>query len=124
MTQPLMLLVYERLLPGTQMVTRLEDMDYRVKVIAEAAQLVPQAEQEKPLLVIADLGTNHRPICSAIESLKRNEATFHVPVLAIAMARDAVGQTEARRAGATLVVHDHVILAHLKQFVDQALQLD
>ena len=36
MTQPLALVLYERLLPGSQLVNRLQDLNYRVQVIADA----------------------------------------------------------------------------------------
>ena len=36
MTQPLALVLYEKLLPGSQLVNRLQDLNYRVQAIADA----------------------------------------------------------------------------------------
>ena len=55
MTQPLALVIYERLLPGSQIVNRLQDLNYRVQVIADAGSLVECAERVSPMLVLADL---------------------------------------------------------------------
>ena len=40
MIQPLALVFYERLLPGSQVVNRLQDMRYRVQVVGDPAGLV------------------------------------------------------------------------------------
>ncbi len=40
MTEPLALVLYERLLPGSQVVNRLQDLRYRVQTVAEARLLV------------------------------------------------------------------------------------
>jgi CheY-like chemotaxis protein len=124
MTQPLTLCVYERLLPGGQLVNRLQDMGYRVQAIADPATLVEQAEREKPLLIMADLEPRQQQVCEAISSLKKNSATSHIPIIAFAPARNAAVQDTARTAGATLVVNDSAILVHLNQFLEQALQVD
>jgi len=124
MTQPLTLCLYERLLPGGQLVNRLQDLGYRVQSIADPAGLTEQAEHEKPLLVMADLEPRQNQVCEAIATLKKNSATSHIPVIAFASARNTVLQEAARTAGATLVVNDSAILVHLDQFLEQALQVD
>ena len=55
MTEPLALVFYEKLMPGSQIVNRLQDLKYRVRTIGDPALLVESAEQAKPLLVLADL---------------------------------------------------------------------
>ena len=65
MTQPLALVLYERLLPGSQIVNRLQDLNYRVQAIGEANRLVECAEQAKPLLVLADLESTRRRLLVA-----------------------------------------------------------
>jgi CheY-like chemotaxis protein len=124
MTRPLTLLLYEELLPGGQLVNRLQDLGYRVQSLGDPALLVEQAESEKPILVIADLEPRPNEVCEAISRLKSNQATAHVPVIAFASASNVAVQEKARGAGATLVVHDTAILAHLSQFLEQALQVD
>jgi CheY-like chemotaxis protein len=124
MTRPLALFVFERVLPGGQLVNRLQDLGYRVQSLSAPATLVEQAEQEKPLLVLVDLEPDEQAVCTAIEHLKKNSATAHIPVIAFAPAAQAGLQEAARAAGATLVVQDTAILAHLNQFLEQALQVE
>ena len=124
MNQPLTLCLYERLLPGGQLVNRLQDLGYRVQSLADPATLVEQAEREKPLLVMADLEPRQNQVCDAIATLKKNSATNHIPVIAFASTRNTAIQEAARTAGATLVVSDSAILVHLDQFLEQALQVD
>jgi CheY-like chemotaxis protein len=82
MTQPLALIVYERLLPGSQLVNRLQDLSYRVQTLGEAERLVECAEQAKALLVLVDLASTRSDVCAAIGRLKQNPATRHLPVIA------------------------------------------
>ncbi len=124
MTQPLALVVYEKLLPGSQLVNRLQDLKYRVQVVADAGKLVECAEQAKPMLVLADLESKQHNVCAALGRLKQNGSTKHVPVIAFARDDAAELQSAARSAGATLVVSDAAILTHLPQFLDQALQVE
>ena len=124
MTRPLALFVYERLLPGGQLVNRLQDLGYRVQSLGDPATLVEQAEREKPLLVVLDLEPRHDQACAAISALKKNAATAHLPVLAFALPSHTALHEAARAAGATLVVNDNAVLVHLNQFLQQALQVD
>ena len=124
MTQPLALFLYEKLLPGGQLVNRLQDLGYRVQPLSNPASLVEHAEQEKPLLVLADIEPHQEQVCVAISSLKHNAATAHIPVIAVSSGTNTGGQAAARDAGATLAVSDTAILVHLSQFLEQALQVD
>jgi CheY-like chemotaxis protein len=124
MTQPLALVLYEKLLPGSQLVNRLQDMNYRVQAIADADRLVECAEQAKPMLVLADLESIRDNVCAALAHLRQNAATKHLPVIAFSGESAAELQAAARAAGATLVVTEAAILNHLPQFLDQALQLE
>src|ERR1700677_3769532 len=54
MTQPLALVLYEKLLPGSQLVNRLQDAGYRVQTVPAADALVASAEQEKTIIVLTD----------------------------------------------------------------------
>jgi CheY-like chemotaxis protein len=124
MTQPLALVYYEKLLPGSQLVNRLQDLSYRVQTVSEAAKLVECAEQVMPMLVLADLESAGKDICPAIARLKQNPATRHIPVIAFSSEPATELQEAARVAGATLVVTDTAIVNHLPQFLDQALQVE
>ncbi len=124
MTQPLALVLYERLLPGSQVVNRLQDLNYRVQSLTQPEQLTASAEETKPLIVLTDLEPAPPKVLTAVRQLKQNTATQHLPVIAFgADATDAL-KTEAESAGVTLLVSETAILNYLPQLLDQALQLD
>jgi CheY-like chemotaxis protein len=123
MTKPLALVFYERLLPGTQLVNRLQDLGYRVQTVQPAATLVTVAAQEKPLVVFADLQAARENVCEAIAKLKQNPATQHLPVVAFADEKREDLQEAARAVGA-IAAADPLVVSHLAQLLDQALQLD
>ena len=124
MTQPLALVVYEKLLPGTQLVNRLQDLNYRVRAVTDANALVAIARQEKPMLVLADLESTRNDICRVIAELRNDASTQHIPVIAVAKEGDSSLQKAAQAAGATLVAGETAILSHLSQFLDRALQVE
>ncbi len=121
MTQPLALICYEKLLPGSQLVNRLQDLGYRVRALDDAWSLPGCAEREKPLVVLADLDT--AGACEAIARLKQGAATGHLPVIAFAGQDQAGMQAAARDAGATLVVSVSGLLPQLEELLDQALEV-
>ena len=123
MTQPLALVLYERLLPGTQLVNRLQDIGYRVQIIHNPAQLVSSAEQDKPLVVFADLESTKGSVSEAISKLKQNTATKHLPVVAFAGDNQTELTSAAERAGG-IITGEAALLHHLPQVLDQAIQLD
>jgi len=124
MTQPLALVVYEKLLPGTQLVNRLQDLNYRVRAVTDSTTLVGIARQEKPMLVLADLESRKDDICKVIADLRSDPATQHIPVIAIAKEGDPMLLKAAETAGATLVAGETAILGHLTQFLDRALMVE
>ena len=119
MTQPLALLLYEKLLPGTQVVNRLQDLGWRVQTVNDATALSRSAEELKPVLVLADLSSSRGSVCEGITQLRSNQSTAHIPV--IAWSRDESKHAAAVSAGASLVVSDTAILQHLSQVIEQAL---
>src|SRR5512135_3039897 len=82
MTQPLALVFYERVLPGSQLVNRLQDLNYRVQSINERAALAETAAQAKPMLVLVDLQPGGMEVCEAVARLKQEPKTKHLPVIA------------------------------------------
>jgi CheY-like chemotaxis protein len=124
MTQPLALVFYEKLLPGSQLVNRLQDINYRVLTASTGDALVASATNEKPMIVFADLAARRVNVVETISKLRQNPATTHLPIVAFADEKDIALQSQARDAGATLVVNESAILTHLQHFLDQALQLD
>ncbi len=75
MTQPLALVLYERLLPGTQLVNRLQDLGYRVQVVEDPSTLIQTAEITGPLLVFADLESSRANVIDIIAQLRQNAST-------------------------------------------------
>jgi CheY-like chemotaxis protein len=124
MKLPLAILLYENLMPGSQLISRLQDLGYRVQSINDARLLVEVAQREKALVVIADLFSTKAEVCKEIKALKTNPATSHIPIVAFADANQRDLQKAATASGANLVASNLTILAHLPQFLDQALQID
>src|SRR5690348_7635883 len=123
MTEPLALVLYERLLPGSQVVNRLQDLNYRVQVVSDADMLVECAEQTRPMLVLADLESTRNNVCSAIARLGQNAGTKHLPVIAFGSEAEEV-QNAAKAAGVTLLVGEQAVLNHLAECLEQALQVE
>ena len=124
MTEPLALVMYERLMPGSQLVNRLQDLKYRVQTVNDPALLVKCAEETKPMVVLADLESNKNAVCGAIAQLRKNPGTSHLPVIGFGMEPPSDVQEEARKAGVNLIANEAAILGHLPQLLDQALQID
>jgi CheY-like chemotaxis protein len=123
-TLPLAIVFYEDLMPGSQLVNRLQDSQYRVQPILDPGELVACAGSAGPMLILADLVSTRADICGLIKQLRSNPVTAHVPVIAFADDAEVALQGAARAAGATLVVSDSVILTHLVQFIERALQVE
>ena len=124
MTKPLALVFYERLMPGSQLVNRLQDLGYRVQTITEASLLIETAKRERPMLVIVDLVAKRANICSIIKDMKANEETGHIPVVGFAAQKDQRLHTEAARCGATLVAYDDALLPQLPHLLEHALRVE
>lgn len=124
MTKPSALVFYEALLPGTQLVNRLQDLGYEVVTSAEPLTLLVQARTSKPLVIVIDLATRHADICGVIRQLRSAPETAHVPVLAFAKDGKEELRSAAHAAGATLVAGDTAVLSHLPHLLDQVLEID
>jgi CheY-like chemotaxis protein len=123
MTQPLALVFYEKLLPGSQLVNRLQDLNYRVQTAGDLPGLLQYAQTEGPMVVVVDLESKHGDACRAIAALKADAATRHVPIIAFAGEQAAELQAAAQKAGATLVVGETTIANYLPELLNQALQV-
>lgn len=124
MTKPLALVFYERLMPGTQLVNRLQDLGYRVHTIEDAALLIETARREKPMIALMDLNTSRTNICGIIKDLKNGDETSHIPVIGFAAQKDQKLHAEATRCGATLVAFDDALLPQLPHLLEHALQVE
>ena len=124
MTQPLALVFYERLLPGTQLVNLLQDLGYRVHTVADAADLQSAAIEYRPMLLLADLQTARGDVIASISQIRSSPDTAHLPILAFTSKESSEAHAEARQAGATLVVQDQALLNHLPHLLEQALRIE
>jgi CheY-like chemotaxis protein len=124
MTQPLALVFYEKLMPGSQLVNRLQDLNYRVLAVNDLASLPACVRSEMPMLVLADLESGGNTVCHAIAGLKADAAIQHIPILAFAAESATELMAAAQKAGATIVVSDATIANYLPQLLNQALQMD
>jgi len=123
-TQPLALVLYKRLLPGSQIVGRLQDLNYRVETLQDPELLADRAESCKPILVIADLKPAFETLEAAIARLKKNPATAHLPVLVFGGDAPAPAESGPTVAGASLVVSDSAIVGYLPQLLEQVLRVE
>jgi PleD family two-component response regulator len=124
MTKPLALVFYENLLPGSQLMNRLQDLGYRVIAFHDSYLLEDQSEREKPLVVIADVTSRKTDVCGAIKKLRENPATQHIPVLAFASAGNEEIMAKARESGANLVADAAGISDQLPQLLEAVLQVE
>jgi CheY-like chemotaxis protein len=123
MTQPLALIYYEKLMPGSQLANKLQDLNYRVQTVSDPALLQAAALREGPLLVILDLAGGDK-VLSAIAGLKSDAATGHIPVIAFAADGAVAALEAAQKTGANLAASEIAIANHLPELLNQALQIE
>jgi hypothetical protein len=123
-SQPLALVLYEKLTPGSQLVNRLQDMHYRVHPFNDPAQLVSISVEEKPLVIFADSDVTGGDVMGEIVSLRRNPSTAHIPVIVFADTLTDGLNEQLKNTGVTLVVTDTAILTHLSQLLEQVLRVE
>lgn len=124
MTQPLALVLYERLLPGTQLVNRLQDLGYRVQVVEDPSALIQTAEITGPLLLFADLESSRANVIEIIAQLRQNASTHHLPVVAFYAEGKQDMEDLTKAAGITLLASESALSNHLPQVLEQALRVD
>ena len=128
MTKALALIFYENLLTGNQLLNRLADLDYRTLVASDLGRLADQAVQERPIVIIVELGALGERVCGVIRGLRSTPDTQHIPIVGYASHKHpkeaAQATAQAQAAGATLVVGEGALVAHLDQVLDQALRVD
>ena len=123
MTQPLVLLYYERLMPGSQLANRLQDLKYRVLTVNNIATLGETARREQPLFLIVDLETRGE-VMETIQRIKADSPTSHLPIIAFAPDKKSELFAAAQKAGASLIIGETALASHLPQLLDQAMHLD
>jgi DNA-binding NtrC family response regulator len=124
MTKPLALVFYERLMPGTQLVNRLQDLGYRVQTVTNASLLIEAALKDPPMVAFVDLVTKGAGVSAIIKQIKEDEQTRHIPIIGFAGQKDQKMHSEAMQCGATLVASDDALLPQLRHLLEHALQVD
>jgi CheY-like chemotaxis protein len=124
MTEPLAVVAYEKLLPATQLVNRLQDLKYRVLAVTDPDTLIACCEQQKPLIVLVDLTSSRTDMVKVIHQLRGHGGTKHIPVIAYGPEESPEILETARQANATLVASETAILNQLAQLLDHALQIE
>jgi CheY-like chemotaxis protein len=124
MMKPLALVLYEQLLPGTQLINRLQDCGYRVQSTGSPRELIELARAGRPLFVLADLRFVSANICDTFRQLKGDEDTKHIAIVAFADPADTRSQAAALEAGAAVVAGSDGILDQLEALLDQALHVE
>jgi CheY-like chemotaxis protein len=122
-TEPLAIVFYERLMPGSQLVNRLQDLHYRVLAVSNAALVAAIVKRETPLLLLADLDAR-ADICAAIAKIKADPACAHLPVIAFAPDERPELLAAAAQAGAGFTVAESALAGHLPLLLDRALQVE
>jgi CheY-like chemotaxis protein len=122
-TQPLAIVLHERLMPGSQLVNRLQDLNYRVLAADNAETLANSVKLETPLLLFVDLKAPG-DILGIIGQIKADAATAHVPIIAFAPDTELPLAEAAKNSGANLAVADSAVANHLPQLIDQALLVE
>jgi len=110
-------------MPGSQLVNRLQDLNYRVLSLGEAARLAATVQRESPMLLFIDLATPG-DLCGAIATLRSTPATAHLPVIGFAPEDAPELLAAAQSVGANIVVSEIAVINHLSQLIEQALRVD
>lgn len=124
MTKPLALLLHEKLMPGSQLASRLDHLDYRVQTLADPAQLIDVARREMPMVVLADLTHRRGDVLGALAAMHGDPGLEHIPIVAYASREDEKQREAALKAGVKILATDATILPHLPQFLEAALLVD
>jgi DNA-binding NarL/FixJ family response regulator len=123
-TQPLALVLYEKLLPGSRLKTRLSELGWRVEEIKSPEALIPSVKQHKPLVVITDLEFRSHGILPALNQVGTAQETSHVPILAYCNPSQTTLAQDALDARVKLVAAESGILEQLPQLLDHVLAID
>jgi CheY-like chemotaxis protein len=124
MTQPLALIFYEQLLPGSQLVHRMQDLGYRVQTVLDVGQFAAVVIREKPMVIVADLRVRKGNILEEVKAVKAQGETNHIPILGIAGDQDPKLLAAARAAGVAIVAHVASIGGQLPQLLEHVLRVE
>jgi PleD family two-component response regulator len=123
-TKPLAIVAYERLMPGSQLGNRLQDLGYRVKTVTDYSALFPAARDEKPMVMILDLKTSRSSSFEPLQQIRSTPETSHIPILGFAPKNSGQLEADAFKAGASLVALDDALLPQLPHLLEQILAIE
>ena len=95
-----------------------------MQAVSDLDELAACATSAGPMLIFLDLVSKGGDVCAIIRKLRGDHATAHIPIIGFADDADETLQAAGRTAGATLMGADPVILTHLTQFIERALQIE
>ncbi|HAQ99910.1 MAG: hypothetical protein ACJ0BN_04570 [Limisphaerales bacterium] len=124
MSTPLVLLFYEKLIPGSQIVNRLQDLGYRVSSVTQSDKLIDEVRKHHPMALVMDLHSKTGDIPLSIQTLKEDLETQHIPVLAFAEVNNEDLHEKARLAGAKLIAGEEAVLDQLPHLMEHLLEVD
>lgn len=110
-------------MPGSQLVNRLQDLNYRVLSLNDATRLMATVQRESPLMLFIDLATPG-DVCGVIATVRSTSATAHLPIIGFAPDNAADLLPAAQAAGANIAVSETAVINHLAQLIEQALRVD
>lgn len=123
MSEPLALVLGQRGVIGTQLSQRLEALRYRVKVIANPAELAAIAGQEHAMIALVDVEGFAPDVLAAVSELHSAATTAHIPIIAFARELDDATQAQLTARGAAIAVTEAAVLEHLPQLLNRALEI-
>ena len=123
-TQPVAMVVHDRLMPGSALANRLVDQGWRVHSHNAAAGLLERLRSQKPILLVIQLDLRGGDVCRLIEDLRSDSSLTHIAVLAYGPLANARLRDGAIAAGAQVVAADSSILEQLPSLIDTALAVD
>jgi len=124
MMKPLAFVCSDNMVLGTQLVDRLEELGYRVEIIADAHQLSAQTRSSRPFVIVSDLVSRGTDLVPAIKGLRQDKETAHIPIIGMTTNPNRQFHANAVAAGASVVSMESGILAQLPQLLDMALAVD
>lgn len=121
MTMPLALICFENLVRANQLLNRLRDQGYRTREVG-VQDLCAAAETDKPFLILLEASGGSDRSMAALKKIRENEATSHIPVLAVTSKTNF--SDKLLEAGATLVASDAALLDQLPHLLNHILEVD
>lgn len=123
-SQPVSLVVHDRLMPGSAIANRLVDRGWRVHTHGGVEGFLDQLRHRRPMLLVVQLDLRGGEVCRLIEELRADVELAHIAVLAYGPVSNIRLRDAAIAAGAQVVAADSSILDQLPSLIETALSVD